>query len=311
MEQYKDFQCPVFIIPHPPEGEEPGADKKNYLSKERKDQDASAPLSNADDDSLLVTPCIRKTVAGTKDYVLEGQSVGTENKMFVNMPIYEAQEMYSVYTKELWPLVGGQLFRGTRAVVSMRLKISSIMQHREHTSEFKLFGYSTLHLDYAALMNYSGYKVSKEFTVEWLRKNYDMTEMKGWNYVKATKNTKNKWYSLFYSPDFYMNDATTCNSFMLEKVNQLRIVCLNELWCDPQLQFDSSWQFYAIPTCALREAELYEKRNFEWMREEAIPEKNERENALTLNAEFVQQNWGVSKQMAKKVVIMAVNTLST
>ena len=307
MEQYKDFECPIFVISHPPEGEEAGADKKNYLCKEKKDQEANAPLSNADDDSLLVAPCIRKTVAGTKDYVLEGQSVGTDEKMFVNMPIYEAQEMYNVHTKELWPLVGGQLFRGTRAVVSMRLKLSSIMQHREHTTEYKLFGYPVLHLDYVALMNFSGYKITKEFAVEWLRKNYETSTTQGWDFIKPTKNLKNPANAIFYSPDFYMSKPGLESGLAKERVQQLRLVCLNEVTCEPQAQFDDSWQFYAIQTCALRDAELYERKNFEWMREEAIPDKNEREDACALNAELVQSHWGISKQMAKKVVIMAVN----
>lgn len=320
MATYEDAVCPVFVVPHPPEGEEIGADKQNYLSKEKKDADAKDPKAaakeppkNAAGEAELVVPCVRKFVPDSKGFVLEGESVGSDDVYQVDMPFYEAQHIYDVHTKEIWPLVGGQLFRGTRAVVGMRLRTSDIVQHARFDEQaVKLFCYPTLHLDYVSTFRCAGYRITKECATKWLRANFDTSEIPladktTLKLTKPTKNNKNPWTALFSSPNLLFD--TTGASDEREQINHLKVVCLHEVTCDSSKQFGEGWEFYAVPAWTARAHDAHDKPTHVWVREEGIYKKNleAEKDECAANSALVEQLFGQPKQDAKKVIMFAVN----
>lgn len=307
---YEDCQCKIFVFPCPPMGK----DKKFYLAKEKK-KDKDAPpqatnnAQNADDDALLVSPCIRRTLAGSKEYFLDGRSIEpladvNPDPVEINMPIYEANEIYQVCTKEIWPQVGGQLFLGTRAVVCLKLSLPTIYENfsRNPEATFKLFGYPTIYLSAMDTFMHAGYLISKEEMVEWMSTHYDSQVNKGTGskIITPIKYAKNPHYNIFQEGLQYLG-VTEENK---AKLDALKVVCLNEIVFDPSIHFEeSAWAFFAVPSWNLRDGEIYKKPINEWMREENIFGLNSR--IPKENFSLIKDNWN-NKLLAKNVVLFAV-----
>lgn len=225
-------------------------------------------------------PCIRD--AGNH---LMGISVISDCEAAIDIPIWNATEIYGISDPSLWSAVGPQLWRATRALVFSQIRVSESANMDETVKEMLnvnriINGYNSFVLDHTTTLKWAGLRIPQSVVIDTL----------------CPKGKGGKMESSYASVNPFMPSASV----------QPPWICLNEFTGKIASTFDhEEFDFYAIPPYMVLGNELLKSHAGQILTTLNFYEKNSSSDCETSNiAEFTE--WTKVDFFASKIAYYAI-----